>query len=111
MKKNKTASQRRIETPIRFFYPTSDNWCPNFIRNTVEVSVHVYYNPLLTGTIPHGLIRICVTGADDTGMERDERLPIEQYETRLKEIATWCEYRLPNPLTMEWLRGQGFQRW
>lgn len=110
-KKSKRGAERRIETPFSLTYPTSDNWRPNFPRNTVEIRVHVYYNCIPEGTVPNGMIRVCVSGADDTGMERDERLDISEYESRLKEIGDWLAYKLPNPLTMAWLRTQGFKMW
>ncbi len=103
--------QRRIETPIYFSYPTSDDWHPNFPRDTVEFRVHLYYNCYPEGTKPDGMIRISVSGADDTGMERDERLPMSEYDKRLAEIRSWLEHKLPNPITKDWLRSQGFQMW
>jgi hypothetical protein len=104
-------SIRRIETPISFYYPTSDDWCPNFPRDTVEFRVHVFYNCYMS-TKPHdGMIRICVGGQDDFGMERDERLNMSEYETRLEEIRYWLEHKLPNPVTQNWLRTQGFRIW
>lgn len=105
-KKNRT----RIECPIRFLYPTSDDWHPNFPRNTVEVRVYLYYNILwVHKRETNGMIRICIGGADDSTMERDEYLNESDYEGRLAEIRKWCEHMLPNPLTQAWLRTQGFQ--
>lgn len=97
-------SNRTIENPIRFFYPTSDDWSPNFPRNCVEVAVYAYY----TSIDPNkGMIRIVVRGADDTLMEKDMFLPESEYDNKLKEVQFWCN-GLPNPLTKEWLRTQGF---
>lgn len=107
-KRNKI--QTRIENPIRFFYPTSDGWHPNFPRNTVEISVYVYYNPdNIAKSIPNGMIRIVVRGADDTAMDKDIRLHISEYEAKLKELRFWLENSLPNPLTKAWLKTHGFQ--
>lgn len=105
MKNNK--QQTRIETPIRFFYPTADNWHPNFPRDTVEFRVHVYYNDNKSS----GMIRICVSGADDTGMEKDIRLPPSDYPSKLEEIRHWCQYEIPNPVTKEWLLTKGGFHW
>lgn len=110
-KRKRGREARRIEHPIEFFYPTSDDWSTNFPRDTVEFRVHVYYNCYPEGTKPDGMIRVCVRGADDTGMERDERLNMSEYEERLKEIRRWCENDIPNPVTMDWLRSQGFIFW
>lgn len=66
---------RGVETPIVMSYPTSDYLCPNLPRDTVEFRVHVWYN---VKSSDNGMIRISVSGADDTGMERDEHLPVGQ---------------------------------
>lgn len=105
MKKKNKFSPRGIENPIRFFYPTSDDWYPNFPRNTVEVAVHVYYNVL---DYNKGMIRVVVRGADDTLMVKDTNLPVAEYENKLAEIRKWIQ-RLPNPLTKAWLLSDGFQ--
>ncbi len=106
MKKNKI--QRRIENPISFFYPTSDDWSPNFARNTVQFRVYLYYNCI---DDQKGMIRIVVSGADDTGMEKDESLPVADYDKRLAEIRSWLENMIPNPVSKNWLLQQGFKRW
>lgn len=103
--------QRKIENPICITYPTSDDWHPTFSNGTVEIRVYAYYDCYPEGTKPDGMIRICVRGADDTGMERDERLNMSKYEQRLIEIKYWLEHKLPNPITMDWLRSQGFNFW
>lgn len=95
---------RKIDCPIKFFYPTSDDWHPNFPGNTVRISVYVYY----TSTDPkHGMIRISVNGADDTLMEKDMHLPEAEYESELDKIREWIKI-IPNPVSMKWLESQGF---
>lgn len=94
--------------PIVFFYPTSDDWHPNFPRDTVEIKVYAYHTSIDPAK---GMIRICVSGADDTGMNRDEVLPVSDYEARLKELKRWLDNDLPNPLTKKWLLSNGFQYW
>jgi hypothetical protein len=111
-----------IEHPISFYYPTSDDWSPSFgqlpsyrcpdkigFLCNVHISVYLYYNPDKVGTMPDGLIRIVVSGADDTMMGKETRCPISEYEAKLKEIRHWCDHLLPNPLTMDWLKTQGFR--
>ncbi len=93
-----------IELISRKMWPTSDDWSPNFPKNCVEFRVYLYQKP-------RNLIRVCVSGADDTGMERDEHFPMGGYEARLKEIEYWLEHKIPNPVTQEWLLQQGFKFW
>lgn len=76
----------------QFYWPTIDEWYPNFPRNTVRVSVY----RAESSKEPH---RICVWGADDFGMELDTR-----DVTLIRRIVR----ELPNPLTIEWLKGRGF---
>lgn len=95
----------KIDCPIRFFHPTSDNWHPNFPENTIEIEVYLYYTSIDKNK---GMIRISVRGADDTSMERDEILPEAMYQQRLTEIQQWCK-DLPKPFTMAWLKENGFE--
>lgn len=97
-------NKRRIEHPISFFYPTSDDWSPNFPRNCVEITVHVYYTSI---DPKKGMIRIVVRGADDTSMEKDIFLPESEYDSKVEELKGWF-HKLPNPLTQKWLEIQGF---
>lgn len=74
------------------YWPTTDDWYPCFPRNTVLVRVT---------SLRDGMVRCSVWGADDFGLERD--LP-EQDLAKQVNFAL----NLPNPVTIEWLRGQGF---
>jgi hypothetical protein len=95
---------RRIITPHRdFFYPTSDDWYPNYPRDTVRVRVHDQTTPGAETVF----IRISVWGADDVGMERDHYVPVSEKEGKLREVVKLAD-NLPNPLTKSWLRDQGF---
>ncbi len=99
-----------FEKILSFFYPTSDDWYPNFPRNCVEVRLSVSHNPDKVGSIPNGRILIVVSGADDTSLEKDWF--IEEATERLskvEELKIWLKFRLPNPLTKAWLKEQGFQ--
>lgn len=89
------AQRRYIQAHFRRRYPTADDWHPNFPRNTVEIVAYSYHNTILGA---EGMIRLVVRGADDTLMERDERLSPER----------WLDHKLPNPLTQNWLKAQGF---
>lgn len=99
------AQRRYIQAHFRRRYPTADDWHPNFPRNTVEIVAYSYHNTILGAD---GMIRVVVRGADDTLMERDERLSPERYAARLEEIRLWLDHKLPNPLTQNWLKSQGF---
>ena len=102
--------QHRIETPIQFFYPVKEDWYPNFPRSTVRISVYLYFNvKWVQKRDTNGMIRIAVSGADDTAMAKDEYLNVSQYSIRLPEIQYWCDFSLPNPLTKSWLLSQGFK--
>lgn len=99
-----------IETVVEMTYPTCDDWSPNHARNTVAIRVHLFRNPDKVGRLPDGLIRTTVSGADDTGMERDIRCPISEYEAKVAEIHAWIR-TIPNPVSKAWLLGQGFRWW
>lgn len=98
-----------VRTVVSFTYPTSDDWFPNLPRNTVQVSMFLYENPDRVGHWKHNHIKINVSGADDTCMARYEDVAEQNKEARVKELVFWLENKLPNPLTMEWLRKNGFQ--
>jgi hypothetical protein len=72
------------------YLPTTDDWYPNFERNTVECSLL---------KLRDGMFRVCIWGADDTGMERD-------FESQMDAKAMFKA--LPNPVTRDWLKAQGF---
>lgn len=89
---------------LDFYLPTTDDWYPNYVRNTVRVRV--------TRLPRHNqTIRVSVWGADDDGMERDETLPEDRKlcEKRVKEITAFAK-SMPNPLTKSWLKANGFVR-
>lgn len=72
--------------------PTVDDWHPNFPGDCVRVSS--YARP------EESWWRICVWGADDTGMERDFD-SVEKFEAALR--------RLPSVIAMADLLAAGFQ--
>ena len=73
------------------FLPTLDDWYPNYPRHTVRCSL-----VQLPTTKEY---RVCVWGADDTGMERD----FESYDEAKEEYDL-----LPNPITKDYLRIRDF---
>jgi len=80
---------------------TTDNWCPNFEGDKVEVSKM----QLLPETgEEYGQYRVCVWGEDDLGMEYDS--------TNRDEIETLFEYLTtnPEPITFGMLIHRGFVR-
>jgi hypothetical protein len=83
-----------------FYVATTDDWAPNWQGNTVRVSVYL----LTTGDI-----RLCVWGADDMGMERDETLPSDASKRDEWIGATLAFARsMPIPITAAWLKANGF---
>lgn len=99
--------QQYIIKHAEFFLPTQDNWYPNFLRDTVRV--RVYETLSVRHLVCKYWARICVWGADDTGMEKDFELSFDE-ETRkaqIKEILKEAN-NLPNPLNKDWLSGHGF---
>ncbi len=97
-------NKRKIDIAIQFYYPTSDDWYPNFPRNTVLVTVYKYYTSLDKNK---GMIRVVVAGADDTLMVKDYTLSEAEYENKMVEIKKWIQ-KLPNPLTKNFLLQDGF---
>ena len=95
---------KKITTLATFFWPTSDQWHPNFPRDTVLVRL----SEQKTGE--ESFIRLSVWGADDDGMERDwfahNRTEIKQSLLEAKRLTA----DLPNPLTKRWLTEHGFMR-
>jgi hypothetical protein len=88
----------KLECHLDIYWPTNDDWCPNYERDTVRVRVT---------TLLDGSLRVSVWGADDLGMERDIQNP--SHETVQQQIK-WVKTQLPNPLSQAWLRAQGFVR-
>lgn len=80
---------------------TSDDWHPNFLRNTVRITAYAYAT---------GMLRVHIAGADDTRMERDTEGTMESLPERAQALVYWLEHRLRNPITQEWLISQGFKR-
>ena len=72
------------------YLPAVEDWYPSF--QCVRCSIM----PLSTGQT-----RVCVWGADDTGMERDFDTP---------EAAKAVYEEIPSPVTREWLEEKGFVR-
>ena len=97
------------------YLPTTDDWHPNYSRDTVLCQLHgdgvaqrvgrhtpkaikdAFDKATATGQYPS--YRITVWGNDDTGMEK-------HFLSRTE--AERMHRALPNPLTMEWLREKGF---
>ena len=109
--KKRDKRQPRIETIKQLFYPASDGWHRQYPRNTVSVRLFAYYNPDKVGTIRDGLIRMSVGGNDNASMMKELQFKSSgspEFESKLKELSNWLESSLPNPLTKEWLKEQGF---
>jgi len=95
---------KRIITTIReLHWPTSDNWYPNFARNTVLVRL----SQTQTGEVI--FLRLSVWGADDFGMELDRHTDVKGCRVALKELEGILA-AFPNPLTQVWLHDRGFVR-
>lgn len=111
MKRNKNKSLRKLKKnkppPViieryETYYPTSDDWAPNFPRNTVRIAVMLWSS--LT------LVRVCIWGADDVGMEKDIVVLPSSANSIFEQQILFVNNNLPNPLTKEWLLDNGFKR-
>lgn len=83
------------------YWPTSDQWYPNFENNTVRVTLLAH----VSGERPFA--RLCVWGADDCGMELDKFCRAEEIDNTVAELSKLLE-SLPNPISKYWLRENGF---
>lgn len=92
---------RVITTHRKFFYPTIDDWYPNFPRDTVEITVHDQTKG------DEVFIRISVWGYDVCGMEKDFHVSLAEKLATLKQVIKLAD-NLPNPITKVWLKSQGF---
>lgn len=105
MKPKPTKKKPAIICHRKFSLPTQDDWYPNRIRNTVEISVYEYTIPDKHNNLT---IRVCVWGDDDFGLEKDMFFPnSNEKEKALKEILREVD-DFPNPLNQDWLRDRGF---
>lgn len=70
----------------------------------------VYIDPdKLEPRLPHGLIKIIISGADDTYLEQEWLVSDEtERNNKIAELKRFLENDLPNPLTKDWLRKQGY---
>lgn len=93
---------RVITDHLNFYWPTIDNWAPNFPRNTVYIRLHDQT------TDPNVFIKMSVMGADDTCMAKEFYLTTKEKEATLEECKKFLR-NLPNPLTQKWLQEQGFK--
>jgi hypothetical protein len=91
-------------THRQFYYPTQDEWYPNFVRNTVFISFYerVHNNP--QGKIT---FHISIWGKDDHGMERFWTVPNIDRDITYLEINKFIN-NLPNPLNKDWLEEHEF---
>lgn len=93
------------------YVKTSDCWYPNFPDNKVFVRAF-YYNPKVNiCKLPNHqfMTRICIWGADDFGMEKDEIHDLDN----LKEVKAklFLEAQsLPTPISIKYLESVGFIR-
>lgn len=82
------------------FLPTTDDWYPNYEKDTVKCSVFCIRGAVLkrgnrslrARTKP--IYKVCIWGKDDTGMER---------EFSSLSGAENMYNNLPNPITKSWL--------
>ena len=88
-----------------FRHPTSDDWSPNFPRDCVEFQIYLYFS----NEGSPSMIRVCVRGADDTGMEADFECKGNSIEV-LRYVLNWLN-KIPNPVSKAWLLSEGFRRW
>ncbi len=75
---------------------TYEDWYPT-VDGRLELSVIYVYSP--------SFIRICLWGGDDFGMEKDYFASEKTFEEVLTEADN-----IPEPVTIEWLILNGFER-
>jgi len=85
--------------------PTTDDWHPNFPRDTVLVRLIEYMAPRKDG---QHMLRATVRGMDDTIMEKDVRVPANELAATRAFLIHLVDHELPNPLTRAWLATRGF---
>ena len=108
--KKRGRKKHKEQTVDRFLQcrmKTADDWYPNLTgpegkEDEVQVTVlgwRKHYDP----EDESPAFRVCVWGGDDFGLERDfsysETTPLE-----LVQFVLW----MPQPVTQQWLRDQGF---
>lgn len=99
-----TFSKNKKPIKYEFYAPTIDDWYPNFVGNTVRVSVF----PLGVTRINIGniglhdkvLMRVCIWGGDDDGMEKD-------WETTWQKAIDFAN-DIKQPISKEELKQLGF---
>ena len=95
-----------ITTTLRERYmPTTDDWHPNFPRDTVLVRLIEYTAP---SKDDQHMLRATVRGMDDTVMEMDIRVPANELDATRTSLLHLVDHELPNPLTRAWLATRGF---
>jgi len=83
----------------------TDDWYPNYPDNKVKLSIFLSYKP----RIDHYLVRMCVWGADDTGMELD--FTSRDYDTLKYHYDIWKKHvfdKVPDGVNMQWFFEHGF---
>lgn len=94
-------NKKIIITHEQFYWPTCDEWYPCFDRNTVLIR-------LSEQTIDNNIfIRLSVWGADDFGMEKDFYSTLKEKNKKIKQLKNFIK-TFPNPLSVEWLKQEGF---
>lgn len=73
---------------------TNEDWYP---------TVNGQLKLLVIRSTHSSMIRICIWGGDDFGMEKDYTLSGITFEE-----ARWEAYAIPEPITVEWLEQNGF---
>ena len=69
---------------ITLFKNTTDNWCPNYHENLVQVTFHGNIQPYIKDDPCY---RVSVWGADDMGMEYDTKNENEAYTLFMQVIG------------------------
>lgn len=98
------------------FYPTSDNWFPNYPNDCVKVTLsETKHKDSVT-------FRVCISGADDFAMYYDvdcvkgNKRPVgfeddcmTRHETLLY-LLDLVDNKLPSKISIKWCEEQGFYR-
>lgn len=99
-RKKNNQKPRRFAEHRRFTLrvPTPDNWSPTEADGCVRVSV-------IDMGVDTPMVRTCVWGGDDIGLERDEAFGSvyeknRAYDQRVKEVRNWGIVRMQDLIDM-----------
>lgn len=107
MKKKKEPVEGLCQFRVDRMITVTDDWCPNYPENKVKLSIFLSY--MNQPDFHVQFVRICVWGADDTGMQLDYT-GLNYYDLKWR-YDMWKEYvfdKVPDGVDMQWFYEHGF---